>query len=230
MLSDSTLSMAIEFCSYLSTIRDYYATKDSQSQVLNDMFKLKIEIVNKRRLQAYSVSQVVQRDFDILLGQYLQVLHCFEQDEQEESTTNTGTTYYCQTGKLGDGIENPDESAGDEGKTAVETATPGDGNGIRKCPGPSLKPACGVVTVPTKRIEWKLKEDFLYPFYKRAHLNRRILLSKSRNYHPFGFSIPEIEFCRESWGCERIIEESRGRRRSKRWWKKKGSDCEIIKA
>lgn len=51
----------------------------------------------------------------------------------------------------------------------------------------------------SKRIDWKLREDFLYPFHQRFHPNRPILKSKTRNYHPFGFSLSEIEALRKEF-------------------------------
>lgn len=79
------------------------------------------------------------------------------------------------------------------------------------------------MTPPERRIEWKLREDFLYPFYKRIHPKHPALLSKSRNYHPFGFSRDEIEWCRESvWGQLPLYrpDQPSGRRRDKlRFWR-----------
>lgn len=45
----------------------------------------------------------------------------------------------------------------------------------------------------SKKVDWKLREDFLYPFHKRFNPKRPILKSKSRNYHPFGFPMSDID-------------------------------------
>jgi hypothetical protein len=45
----------------------------------------------------------------------------------------------------------------------------------------------------SKKVDWKLREDYLYPFHKRFNPKRPILKSKSRNYHPFGFPMSEID-------------------------------------
>lgn len=57
----------------------------------------------------------------------------------------------------------------------------------------------GLGSNSSKKIDWKLREDFLYPFHQRFHPKRPILKSKTRNYHPFGFSLSEIEALRKEY-------------------------------
>lgn len=211
----------------ISTINKYFAECDAKAKILREMLKLETEILKQSQLQAIQVNELIQYDFDLLLNQYIQVLCIIEQEQderdgenQEESiTANTGsTTCYERTAEQHD-INRPDKTGSDEDKTT--TSETGETHNFKTLyqGGRGLKPARPVLYVPTKRIEWKLREDFLYPFYKRVHPKRPILLSKSRNYHPFGFTFEEIESCRESWGCEPIPSEKRNRK-SRKWWKK----------
>lgn len=88
--------------------------------------------------------------------------------------------------------------------------------------------ATTLMVAPERRIDWKLREDFLYPFAKRMHPRHPALWSRSRNYHPFGFSKGEIEYLREAvWGQGPLVSAEGadgvggGRRRRRRRWRER---------
>ncbi|KAF5099315.1 hypothetical protein D0Z00_001719 [Geotrichum galactomycetum] len=51
----------------------------------------------------------------------------------------------------------------------------------------------------SKKVDWKLRDDYLYPFHRRFNPKRPILKSKSRNYHPFGFPMNEVDIYRRKF-------------------------------
>lgn len=215
-----------ESFSDIPKIKAHFAESDSRMKILAEIIKLETELLNQECQQSSITSDLVQRDFDLLFNQYLQVLEIVVRDggegEIEEGEENTSSTCYERSA---DGMEFKISDAGCSGQddlsTSVGAETPS-GNGSFEKGDESenfTSTRRKVLYVPTKRIEWKLREDFLYPFYKRVHPKRPILRSKSRNYHPFGFSEVEIEACRRSWGCEPMPDEYKYRR-NRRWWKK----------
>lgn len=52
---------------------------------------------------------------------------------------------------------------------------------------------------PPEKSADLLKEGYLYPLHKRFDASKRVLMSKSRNYIPFGFTRREIETTRRKW-------------------------------
>lgn len=47
--------------------------------------------------------------------------------------------------------------------------------------------------------DWRTNEGYLYPLNKRIDPKRRSLMSKTRNYHPYGFELSQVERIRQKF-------------------------------
>lgn len=175
-------------------IDKFFTKQSNRVSMLHEIIQLTCQIQSLQLELALNQKDQVHDDFTLLLNQYLRLLTTIEQLDTTDHHIE-GSTSDCPStaATLVDLPSTADHSVHHHTTpTLSQSQSP-----------PPLKPTTNTffLTGTGEKSRDFLREDYLYPFHKRISdpTKPRILLSKSRNYLPFGMTRDEIERAREVW-------------------------------
>lgn len=173
----------------IDLIDQFFKKQSNKTSLLLQIVQLNLQLQSLHLQLAITHKKQTSDDFHLLWNQYLALLTLIEQDP-DINTADGSTAGNCPPSTSATLFDPPTVTHPDHHHTTIPPPPPSWPK--------SLKPA---TPFPGEKSRDFLREDYLYPFHKRISdpTKPRILLSKSRNYLPFGMTRDQIERARDVW-------------------------------